>query len=369
MALLTFQQALKKAEAYPASRDDPRPHLLLGNGFSMAWSPKIFSYDNLLKQADLTGAFKALSPAVRKTFDVLETSDFEAVIKLLNSASQILEIYGHQETELLAKIQHDADALKNILAETIAKNHPENPSDISDSQYPACRKFLSNFRNVYTVNYDLLLYWTIMHGQLEASFKDGFEDPVAGTLDDGEEYYEESYVKWSIGNETTAEMFFMHGALHLYDAGFETRKFCWSRTGIRLKEQILAAMKQNMFPLFVAEGEYEEKFTRINHNSYLTRCYRSFQSQSGSLFVYGLGLKQNDHHICEAIMEGKYRALFVSVYGDENSKENKEIKERALYLAHMKETKEKHKESRSKRYKAKGLDVFFFDAQTARVWG
>jgi hypothetical protein len=161
----------------------------------------------------------------------------------------------------------------------------------------------------------------------------------------------------------------MHGGLHLYDANTEIRKFCWRRTGIRLKEQILTAINDGMYPLFVAEGKHSEKFTKINHNSYLTRCYRSFQAKGGVLFIFGLGLKENDDHICEAIIEGKYKVIFVSLYGDINSKENNEIKARLEHIANAREQRESKKERNSRRYIAKKLDIFTFQAGTAKVWG
>ncbi|HAU1719438.1 TPA: DUF4917 family protein [Legionella pneumophila] len=288
-------------------------------------------------------------------------------MKLLSNALFLLKLYDGVDSGLLNNIQADIAQLKNILVETISKNHPDNPTAISDTQYQSCQIFLSEFQTIYTLNYDLLLYWTVMHNQNE--FNDGFEDPHSELALLGQEYYEEKYVKWSMGNETSANILFIHGALHLYDAGIETRKYCWKRTGVSLKEQILMGMDDEMYPLFVAEGSQEEKFTKINHNSYLSRCYRSFQSKSGALFIFGLALKENDSHICEAITDGAFSALFVSLYGDINSSENIEIKEKIQSLVYLREQREKKKEKNSKRYKAKNLSIYTFHADTAKVWG
>ncbi len=60
--------------------------------------------------------------------------------------------------------------------ETIASSHPEWPGEITDREYAACREFISQFDTIYTLNYDLLLYWTLMHteeGEAPAS-DDGF---------------------------------------------------------------------------------------------------------------------------------------------------------------------------------------------------
>ncbi|MGB7541823.1 MAG: DUF4917 family protein, partial [Burkholderiales bacterium] len=54
-------------------------HVLLGNGFSQAWRSDIFSYSALFDRAD----FKNLSPAARASFGVLDTTDFERVMRAL----------------------------------------------------------------------------------------------------------------------------------------------------------------------------------------------------------------------------------------------------------------------------------------------
>ena len=48
------------------------------------------------------------------------------------------------------------------------ENHPPIPAEIPDEKFWACRRFLSHFiggagGQVYSLNYDLLLYWTLMH--------------------------------------------------------------------------------------------------------------------------------------------------------------------------------------------------------------
>jgi hypothetical protein len=91
---------------------------------------------------------------------------------------------------------------------------------------------------------------------------DGFgndeDDPVA------------DYVVWQ--GETgahSARVHFLHGALHLFDAGTELKKFTWVRSGARLIEQARDAINSNAYPLFVAEGTSANKKEKIRHNAYL----------------------------------------------------------------------------------------------------
>ena len=60
-------------------------------------------------------------------------------------------------------------------------------------------------------------------------------------------------------------IFYLHGALHVFDAENELKKYTWVRTGIRLIEQIRAALQANLYPLIVAEGQSQEKMARILH--------------------------------------------------------------------------------------------------------
>jgi len=151
MNLLTFEDALKLSQNYN------KRHLLLGNGFSIACRPNIFVYKKLFEQAD----FSSLSPNVKKAFDELGTSDFECVIKSLRSTAKVVSAYK-KGSDFAEELLKDAESVKELLVKTIAKSHPNCPTEIEDEEYLACQKFLSNFDTTYTLNYDLLLYWTNM---------------------------------------------------------------------------------------------------------------------------------------------------------------------------------------------------------------
>ena len=338
MKLMSFSDALE------ASRQTKR-HLLLGNGFSIACRPGIFVYKKLFEQAD----FSKLSPSAKKTFAALNTQDFEKVIKALRDAKAVLAAYDGVPSKLLATLQKDADNLRELLVQTIASSHPEQPGEIEEYEYAACRQFISNFKTVYTLNYDLLLYWTQMHTEKNAqpSSDNGFRKP--------EDNYDAVYVTWEPDNSYQQNTWFLHGALHLFDAGTEIQKYTWVNTGIRLIEQIRKALEHDYFPIFVAEGTSNEKIIRIRHNDYLAKASRSFGGITGALFVYGHSLAKNDEHCLKQIERGKLSQLYVGIYGDPNSPDNKAIIDRAERMS-----------APSRRTK---LNVHFFDASSAKVWG
>lgn len=338
MEILTFKEALHK------SSSQNKKHILLGNGFSIACRPNIFLYSRLFEQAN----FSKLSSSAKMVFKNLQTEDFEKVIATLRDSCLALKSYGISNKELIKLMEEDANALRELLVETLSASHPSHPGSLSEIEYQHCRSFLSNFSRIYTLNYDLLLYWVCMHcleGENPTS-DDGFRKPYQN--------YEAEYVTWEPSNAHDQNMFFLHGALHLFDAGHELRKYTWVNTQVKLIDQIRTAISKNLFPVFVSEGTSQEKMERIRHNDYLSKAYRSFSEIGGALFIYGHSLAPNDEHFLQKIEAGKIRQLYVGIYGDPNSIPNKKIINRAYLMA-------------SNRVK-KNLEVFFYDAQSANVW-
>lgn len=324
-----------------------KAHLLLGNGFSIACRPNIFVYEKLLEQAD----FSEL-PKARSVFEKLGTADFERVIFGLVQSKKIFEIYGEKDScNFLNELTSDAVKLRDLLVKTLAKTHPESPLEIEEHEYYACGKFLNNFKSIYTLNYDLLLYWAILHLMEYANeqFDDGFRKP--------EENGAADYVVWHSNKSNSGrKVVYLHGALHLFDRGTEIEKFTWTHTGIKLIDQIRGALQEDRFPVFVSEGTSENKLEKILHNPYLAKAYRSLESISGSLLVYGHSFSENDEHYLRLIEKGGIRKLAVGIYGDPERFENKAKIQRVNRMV----------ESRSA---IKKLDVVFFDSSTANIWG
>lgn len=341
VTLLTFGEALKQA-------DGGKRHLLLGNGFSRACRNDLFAYDALFAQAQ-----DQLSPRAKKAFHALKTTDFEVVMRALRQAVDLVQVYAPTNPKLAKQLEEDVDKLRDALAQAIASSHPDRPNKIKDAEFAACRAFLSHFDNIYTLNYDLLLYWALMHSDgddLNIVCNDGFHQPEDGP---------EDYVVWEVGDAGSQNVFYLHGALHVFDAGAEVQKYTWCNTGIALVEQIREALSENRYPIYVTEGISESKMRRIQHSAFLSRAFRSFAHIGGSLFVYGHSLANSDEHVLRLIERGTIKTVYVSIYGDPNSKDNQRIITRAQGFKSGRD----HSGRRNK------LDVAFFDAASAEAWG
>jgi len=197
-------------------------HLLLGNGFSIACRADVFQYGRLFERAE----FHRLSPGARRAFETFRTQDFERIIKALRDTRAVLTGYESADDSLMNLIRSDADGLREVLVQTIAASHPARPSDISDPEYESCRRFLAPFERIYTLNYDLLMYWAQMHEPSEVPLQhdDGFRKP--------EDDVDAPYVTWDSSGGREQTTFYLHGGLHVVDTGTEIRKLTWANTGI-----------------------------------------------------------------------------------------------------------------------------------------
>ena len=371
MTVISFEEALDNAEKIvQKSSKQGKKHLLLGNGFSIACDPNIFNYASLYGAARY--AHFGDIPNAKHVFDAFNTEDFEFIIQALENAAEVLPAFNPEDEATVSEISRQANILKTALVHAIADKHPAKPNDISEERFYACRKFLANFigghlnkpGQVYTLNYDLLLYWAVMHD--DSSFE---KEEIYLKINDGfgrddlskDEESEQDYVTWQGETNHNQNIHYLHGAVHLFDAGTELKKYIWAKTGTPLMEQARAAMGKDMFPLFVAEGTSQQKLDKIKHHAFLHHSYKSFarqmsQSHNDVLFIYGHSLAENDKHILDKISNGKIPHVFISLYGDENSETNQSIKHAAELI-------------QSKRDKRYPLAITYFDAKSAQVWG
>lgn len=339
--MLTFSEALTRSEALPGKR-----HLLLGNGFSIACRPDCFTYGRLLDQADLSG-LSVDGPAL---FAAEQTSDFEEIINSLRVAARMSEFYETSDPNLAVRLQEDAELVKAALANTLARSHPDNVGEIELAEYRHAREFLVHFDHIFTVNYDLLLYWSLM-AEMEPRFRadDGFradhDDPDA------------EWVRWDSyhGGSRRQNIYYLHGGLHLFEEGPVLKKLTFSRTGVALVDQIREALDAEAYPLVITEGSSLEKLVRIRHNDYLAKGLRSLAECGGSLFIHGHSLADNDAHVFRAIGgEGKVSDLFVGLHGD--TANHPPIRRAAAAIA-------------VQRLPDKELAIHFYDSDSAAVWG
>ena len=340
---LTFREALENADAFNSQNKDYKgTNVLLANGFSIDCCKDIFTYKKLFDTANFY-------QEIKDVFNEFNTFDFEKVIKKLDDTSKIVNIYN-SDSSISKKLTNDANKIKNELVKVISKKHPEHQHKIPDYKFCSAYKFLSNFENIYTLNYDMLLYWTLMYKErcdailnalniADLSIMDGF-----GRLPQKEEL---TWYKTSKQN-----IFYLHGALHIFDDDYDIIK-AETTFEDNLMDTIKERLNNNQYPLIVAEGSSNEKLSKISHNKYLQNALDNLRYIKGNLFIHGHSLDDNDKHIINIINNAwNLKQIFISVFEPENNFE--EIQQKALSL--FVDTKKDSKK------------IFFYDAKTANVW-
>ncbi len=327
-----------------------RAHLLLGNGFSIACDP-IFHYNRLFDAAVKAG----LSDRAKLVFERIGTSNFEAVMRLLDDTYWVAKAYKLLQDES-SEILDDLNIIQKTLVEAVAYSHLEHTGKVPDSKKESALSFMSQYHNIFTTNYDLLAYWVNMSADVSCRWWDGFRSDEE---DDGC-----PYVVFSERLGSQKGLFYLHGALHLYISQGELRKQTWIRTGKHLTQLIREGLKEKNYPLFVAEGTAESKMEQIQRCGYLWYCFDKFARIECPLVVFGHSLGDSDRHITQAITNNpKLSQIAVGLHGDFQSAANKSIIESVEKMKLGRETLQ------ARRPKAKSLDVYYYDSESAKVWG
>jgi hypothetical protein len=122
--VLSFDEAIK--ESGPRIRT-----VLLGNGFSVAQAGGQFAYTALLQKSGL-----ANNDPIQNIFKLLNTFDFERVMRALEDAAQIERAYGEKDRS--KRFMDDAARVRDALIAAVHAVHPGVQFDIPKQQRDAC---------------------------------------------------------------------------------------------------------------------------------------------------------------------------------------------------------------------------------------
>ncbi len=304
--------------------------VLLGNGFSIAQSGGQFGYGSLLEHSGLAG-----DAPVRQLFEMLQTVDFEEVMHALEAAALVESAYADQRRSEQFRV--DAGVIRDALIHAVRTVHPGIQFEIPEDDMAACADFLGKFQQVFTLNYDLLLYWVILNAP-NNKHNDGFG--LGAQIGGFRTFSEQAY----------CSVYYLHGALHLFlNDELETQKRI-SAGGI-IDAIARSIKKRKQLPLFVAEGTSIQKASKIHSIPYLRHCYEQLSTIQGSLFVFGHSASGVDHHIYDAIFESRI-TIFVCFVHDPKNQLNAVAEKFAPYQVRRED-----------------VAFYYVDASSANVWG
>ena len=285
-AALEDWTALRSSTAFSA--------ILIGNGASRAvWED--FAYDSLFENAR-TVEEKPLSASELSVFDAMQTRSFEQVLGALKTTSRVNKALAVSS----AAPRNRYYAIKEALINTIHAVHIPWRL-VQPSTLVTINQELASYKTVFTSNYDLLNYWSILHTP-------GIDDLFRGADS-----------RFDLRDTATAatRILYLHGGLHLVrNLDGSARKLPSTDSTLLSSFAINNTIKTlDDVPLFINEGPSSEKLKSIRSSDYLSFCYEQLLGQAGALCIFGHHLSEQDGHLVEAIRRSQIKTLAISVFG------------------------------------------------------
>ncbi|MFG0712695.1 DUF4917 family protein [Stenotrophomonas geniculata] len=278
---------------------------ILGNGASIAVSPS-FSYGSLLGEASSS---KLMASDVEQLFTFFKTTDFELILRIVWQASNVNRSLSIEDS----RTRKAYLGVRECLIQSVQAIHPE--FDQVREHLPAIYQFLKHFDTVASLNYDLIVYWALMHGYEqddEHAIKDCFG---AGGLFQDDWRRLRTPIR---GQRSTTLVFYPHGNLSLCRDSVEEEFKIHSNDAGLLQSILTHWRSEEVVPLFVSEGISEQKVAAIKNSYYLSTVYREvLRCERETLVIYGWGLGEQDIHLLRRMRDTGIRRVAVSVYGED----------------------------------------------------
>lgn len=143
---------------------------------------------------------------------------------------------------------------------------------------------------------------------------------LQNTVDDGSRqlslfWGEKAYV-FDI-ESATQNLFFLHGAFHIYKDRKSVRKITQSDKALYERvEDILNNDELDLVCIFQTKNKIDE----IVKNPYLTKCLNKLNTLSGTMVIIGSSLDDNDNHIFDAIAQSNIETLYISTMVNDKEK-------------------------------------------------
>ncbi|MGO2128275.1 MAG: DUF4917 family protein [Pseudoalteromonas prydzensis] len=277
--------------------------IILGNGFGISFDVAMgqnnFNWSSLLDLCDIQEGSELHRVLVDNQFD------FELAHQKLNNAIDILNLY-EPESPLVERFSQQIQYLREQLIIAVGASHPisfvqsrlQAEEEKLHKRITNCRLFLSGFKNVFSLNYDLLLYWVRCH-QNNNLGRDSFTRLSNNLV---------------FNPIPSANYFFPHGSLFIYRDGIRAIKSESSYV-----YPILARLEDNIregrFPMCITEGTGRQKYEEIKKNHYLLYSYNRIKSSRGTIFTFGCSfLDGKDSHIIEAMCSSSATTIIVGEF-------------------------------------------------------
>lgn len=336
-------------------------NILLGNGASIAVNNS-FNYQSL---REIANSSSLIQENEENLFKFFETDDFEQILKIVwqaNNVNKILKVEDKKTQDIYHKI-------RDSLIKAVYEIHPDYSKIHNDIKIIS--NFLKKFKIIISLNYDLIVYWSILYAnEQNDQFTDCF---LYGKFD----FDNNSFC--SFYNDKT-KVFYPHGNLILaYDKILNEVKLQTHSDNL-IKSITSKWESENYNPLFISEGNSQQKINAIQRSNYLNTVYRNilprlakitppyihlYQIEPSkiignmtnirrcrTLVIYGFGFGKQDEHILNQILNThqllRVTCIAISVFNNDEE-----------YCHNVISTLRQYR---------KNLHIYFFDSQSSGCW-
>ena len=111
-------------------------------------------------------------------------------------------------------------------------------------------------------------------------------------------------------NSRTQNLFFLHGAFHIFKDGIRTKKITQQSDKALYErlEEILNSDNKDIVCVF----QHKDKQNAINEDEYLLNCFNKLGKLSGNMIIIGSSLADNDNHIFNKIESSNIDTVYIS---------------------------------------------------------
>lgn len=268
--------------------------LITGNGMSINIWPR-FGYSSLYDKAGLSADDRAV-------FTACGSTNFEEVLARLAETRQILRA-THRRTRWVKRLYGD---IRTGLFQAVRDSHVPR-AQLPDATLLAVAAHLDCYTKVFTLNYDMLMYWSHMYALGSGSAIDMADfmwgaaqfDPLDTELFAGR-----------------TGVYYLHGGLHLWRDRSTGIVGKWTHDGQSILRRIEDeyTVSSGRQPLFISEGTSQSKMRAIRGSDYLSFAHQELADDESNTVVFGTLLGEFDAHIADALKSGQRRVLAFSIH-------------------------------------------------------
>ncbi|HAT1927502.1 TPA: DUF4917 family protein [Legionella pneumophila] len=295
--------------------------LIVGCGINYAFNHTFNQNNNSFLRSNFS--YKEILPKMFN--DKSDTCELKSKLKsyLNNHDNDLEEFLRYDFAGAIGTLcENEKEEIKKEFIRILGMNHRDIPFRlaIQDLDFSYFKENLKGFNCIYTINFDLKLYFLMAKLKLFDGFKDGFcEKLKCESLD----------IHLFNARSTPWSLVYLHGSMHLLskpEKDFNALKLANVQSGNLIENREKLCRSGKFHDLFVLGGTTEEKLNIIEHNIYLQNALESLKNIEDDIVIYGCSIDDNDAHIWKNICDSRTNNIYIGISKDCNDKNIDRIK-------------------------------------------